>query len=73
MNIGTKFNIGDEVYFMRNNCVVENSILNIEINCFIDTIQILYGFSALKNGKSRDFMLYEHDCFANKQELIDSL
>ena len=74
MEITTKANIGDEIFFLADNKVKISTIrhIKIEVTDIItnfgteDHIVILYHTS----DKS---IIYEHNVFLTKQELLDSL
>lgn len=70
MTIETKYNIGDEVWFLDSADNVKSStILNMQIYVFYDgDLQQRYN---VLNNKIRDFRSYE--LFPTKQELLESL
>ncbi len=82
MEIKTKYNIGDEVYFIHGNKITHNKITRIDIsireernkNVIIPRIEytIDLGF---KTGKISDTLTsrIEFDIYSTKEELIKSI
>ena len=71
MEIKTKFNLEDEVYFMHSNSIVKDKICIIDCkvqNWKNTEISIEYIFAYMSRT-----VVKEDKCFATKQELLDSL
>lgn len=76
MEIKTKYNIGDEVYFIHNNKVNNSRIKSIEVTC-------ISNYDALYPTEPKVVITYhvminntrycEYDLFKTKEELINSL
>lgn len=67
MKIETKFNIGDEVWFMYENRPTSMRIGHIELHISCDKVKRQY---IDKYGR---FRVSEHKLFRTKQELLESL
>ena len=72
MNIVTKFDIGDSVFFIEDNKVktqyVESISIEISIDCWFNTLRLIKY--TLDDGKSPS---NEDKLFASKDELLKSL
>ena len=68
MQIATKFNVGDTVYFMHENKIAFKKVTNIQT--FSSEIypngKVTYAFASIGEKK-------ESEVFATKEELINSL
>jgi len=74
MTIETKFNIGDEVWFMHNNKPLKVNIRVVNFS-FETKASIKYLVSS-KNQKINDeysIFVWEKDLFPSKQDLLNSL
>lgn len=69
MKIETKFNVGDEVWFMCQNRSIQNTITSIRIYIGSDEYTIEYLF----NDRYGDLWKNEKYTFPTKEELIKSL
>ena len=70
MTIETKFNIGDEVWFMDFGIVKSDIVISIIIECFDSKPCIFYD---LKEHSKTFTASYEPLLYRTKQELLDSL
>ena len=69
MEIKTKFNIGDTVYYMKNNRVCKNKVSQIEIKVYVTHNQdTKYQVEVYPER-----WVLEYEAFATKQDLINSL
>lgn len=71
MKIETTFEIGQSVFYMHQNCVVENTINKISIEIEKDFGVIKYHFPLIYNDS--DFYVIQNRIFSTKEELIKSL
>ena len=74
MDISTKANIGDTVFFMSGNKVTTGQVKYIRIE--IREVPIPLGFKnqvTIVNHISNNYRILEQDVFLTKQELLDSL
>ena len=69
MIIKTKYNIGEEVWFMEENEPTSDVILSIEINLYKGKQFIEYLFA----NDSYPYGLNESELFSTKEELLKSL
>ena len=69
MTIETKYNIGDEVWFIEEGEPIKDEILSIEINIYKDSIFVEYLFA----NDSYPYGLNESYLFPTKEELLKSL
>ena len=75
MKIETKFDIGDEVYFIHDNKVDSSFIVKIKINIMED-IDIKFWMDKKQSGyilEEVPIIKSNNEIFKSKQELIDSL
>ena len=75
MTIETKYNIGDEVFYMKDNKVRTLKIT--QINMLVQLIPKTIGYGCEINqvvdyGDGRT-VLTEYECFSTKEELLKSL
>ena len=85
MQINTKYNIGDSLYFVENNKIVSREIcgVNVEIfkvnecvNEFRNKFTIVYKYLKYPKevmGENPILYVNEEDAFITKQELIEKL
>jgi hypothetical protein len=89
MEIKTKFNIGDKVWIMYENCVNECIIFAVDVRVFQEKIKIYYMCRTKEDINNRalekwlrdcktnitewDKIFAESNCFATKEELLASL
>lgn len=72
MIITTKHNIGDEVWLIRDNKAISDTINRIEFTAYHDNSKGLsYTLTCKVNGNWQYYK--EEDLFSTKQELIDNL
>lgn len=76
MNIETKYNLGDNVWFMRNNVAVSGEIISIRTHSngaklFDQAMITIHYYISLSNGESVD--LLESRLFPDKPSLLTSL
>lgn len=72
MTIETKYNIGDEVWFMQNNKICSDTITAIHTYRTETISHITYGFG--KSIRSQIIAIIdERDLFPTKEELLKSL
>ena len=67
MTIETKFNIGDEVWFMYENRPMSMRVMHIELYISCNKVKRQYI------DKYGSYRVSEHKLFRTKQELLDSL
>lgn len=72
MNIETKFNVKDKVWFMEDNKPVVETIWNIEISLGDNSPKVKYIFFHKKSNDNHRYFL-EEEIFATKEELLKSL
>lgn len=78
MEIKTKYNKKDEVYFMRNSELVKSQIVGIEIiyglhgSYITPFVKIEYHFKTGLFNRTT-FTIEERFCFSNKGNLLDSI
>lgn len=78
MEIKTKYNKKDEVYFMRNGEIRKEKIVGIEIihglhgACLTPFVKIEYHFKTGLFNRTT-FAVEERFCFSNKGNLLDSI
>lgn len=65
MTIETKYNIGDEVWFMYRDIPIKDKIIRITINIIKNDVCLLY--------ETARFVFSESDLFPTKEELLKSL
>ena len=68
MKIETKFNIGDAVYYMRDNKVDKSTVNKIDIVIGGKGVSVAYWV-----GLHGEYKRHEGYIFANKEELLKSL
>ena len=78
MDISTKFSIGEKVFVMHNNRIVETNIDSIYIKAFSQTTPCLNVIVKYKVKKfdydwSEEFEVNENEIFRNKEDLIQYL
>ena len=76
MDIKTKCNIGDTLYFLKNNAVAVRDIKEISIAITKDEIKIFYCYNTYPDtimGTNPPIIVNEKDCFYTKQDLLNSL
>lgn len=71
MKIETKFDVGQEVYFLELGKVVKHTVEELYYYHREDKDKTEYIFRSLDNGFKR--IRYETEIFATKEELINSL
>lgn len=71
MTIETKFNVTDKVFVMIGNKVSIREIIVLDIWINANDIKIVYKIRPLHDGENCVFD--ESQCFATKQELLNSL
>lgn len=69
MTVETKFNIGDEVWYLHNNKVCNRKVSAINIRITECMVSIIYYISAPKES----ITLEEKSIFSSKEELLKSL
>jgi len=72
MTIETKFNIGDEVFFLHDNKIVKDKILYVSILLTKAGITVKYNMFETRD-KTYEVNFIDSQIFATKQELLDSL
>lgn len=72
MDIKTKYNIFQEVYFMEDNKVCQGSVSNITASAYSGNVLSIEYTVSRKNGKSRSNM-EEKILYGTKKELLTSL
>ena len=75
MDITTKFNIGERIFVMHNNRIVETNIDSIYIIALPQTtprsnIIVKYKVKRFEYDWSEEFEVYENEVFRNKEDLI---
>lgn len=71
MKIYTKFNLGQQIYYMKDNKVTSHEVLEIKIGVEYNHY---FAKDVLINYKLNNGAIYEEeDIFATKQDLLDSL
>ena len=78
MDINTKFNIGEDIFVMHNNRIVNAEIKSIFIEVFPRTtpcsnIIVKYKVEKFEYDLCEEFEVNEDDIFTNKEDLIQSL
>lgn len=75
MELKTKFNREDEIWFLANNKAISSFIIGIKIEVWGDGPQIVYNCHPDKEDKKPHVYLKveEERAFASKQELLNSL
>lgn len=74
MTIETKYNIGDEVWFMCENKELQSYIDDIRVMCEKEnTIKISYWVKPLNVRGKGNWLYHEQNLFPTKQELLKSL
>ena len=74
MKIETKANIGDEVFFMHENKVTSDTVIDISINVIEQ--KNLYNYTTVTTivyNTKRLLKILEENAFLSKQELLESL
>lgn len=75
MEIKTKFNIGDKVFYIHNNQLCKGAVHDIHVLVFPDglkrNVSISYSIRNSFNIEIADF--FEKDLFGTKEELINNL
>lgn len=74
MDIVTKFNVNDKVYYMKNNKVTSSTVQEISIEVspnmyLVPTVRVKYAI----DGKDHSNKYKESQLFNSKHELLDSL
>jgi len=78
MDIKTKYNKKDEVYFMRNGEIRKKKVVGIQIiyglhgNCVTPFVKIEYHFETGLFNKTT-FKIEERFCFSSKGDLLDDI
>lgn len=78
MDIKTKYNRNDEVYFMRNDEIRKEKIVGIDIiyglhgSCITPFVKIQYHFKTGLFNRTT-FAIEERFCFSSKGNLLDSI
>lgn len=78
MDINTKFNIGENIFVMHNNRIVEADIKSIFIEVFPRTtpcsnIIVKYKVIKFNYDWAEEFEVNENEVFRNKEDLIQYL
>lgn len=73
MNLKTKFNVGDSVWFIYNNKVENKEIYSIDINVNSKNTVINYDISLFPEKPHATTKKPENTVYKTKQELLDSL
>ena len=73
MEIKTKFNIGDECYFLMCNKVNEAVVEQIQTSNSNLQSSIIYKIEENPAGTQYTKLFLEHELFKTKQDLLDSL
>lgn len=77
MKVETKFNIGDTIYFMNKNKVVEGTVLSISINITNNDAVFKYKVDMKRDEKYTNYhpakYIYEEDAYADKESLLNAL
>lgn len=78
MDISTKFNIGERVFVMHNNRIVETNIDSIYITALpqttpCSTIIVKYSVKKFDYDWAEEFEVNENEIFRNKEDLIQYL
>lgn len=69
MEIKTKFNIGDTIYYMKNNRVCKNKVSQIEVKVYVTYKRDI----KYKVELCPELWIPEYEAFGTKQDLINSL
>lgn len=72
MKIETKFNVGDEVWFIRHNKITKGEISIVHTSSDGSLTNTSYQIR-MSSSPADYFELYENEYFATKEELIKSL
>lgn len=74
MTIETKFNIGDTVWFLKNNKVTSMEVWCIEVSATKIYVKPTYVFFRAATSQNEGHLYFaEEDCFQTKEELLQSL
>ncbi len=78
MDIKTKFNIGEDIFVMHNNRIVEAEIKSIFIEVFPRTTPcsnsiVKYKVKKFEYDWCEEFEVNEDDIFTNKEDLVQYL
>lgn len=74
MTIKTKYNIGDEVWFMCGNKALQSYIEDIRVKCEKEnTIRVFYWVKPLNFREKANWLYHEQYLFPTKEELLKSL
>ena len=78
MDITTKFNIGERIFVMHNNRIVETNIDSIYITALPQTtpcssIIVKYKVKKFNYDWSEEFEVNENEVFRNKEDLVQYL
>lgn len=75
MEIITKYNIGDKVYFMEDNKVVCDNItiIIITITSPLSVDKVKYYFTERNNPIDYERMRFQNQLFTNKEDLLKTL
>ncbi len=73
MNINTKYDVGQEVWFIDKNEIISEKILKINFNKSKDEEIITYHFLEAENTSDWDRKRLENQIFNSKEDLILSL
>lgn len=72
MKIETKYNPGDEIYYMKDNQIVNQAIYGISIKVIYSGSNIGYK-TITEYDMNSNGVLYEHQIFKTKEALLKSL
>lgn len=74
MEIKTKYNPGQEVWFITNNRIVKGDVLSVNVNANSKETDINYSVSYFKTASNLvAISIKEQDLFVSRQSIIDKL
>ena len=71
MEFNTKYNVGDEVYVIKHSKIDRKTINSVTVKQGCSSANITYTFA--EGGCGSSGSVWQHEIFATKQELLDSL
>lgn len=72
MTINTKFNVGDELFFLQDSSIQKSPVTKITIECNNDSPLVIYFFKG-NQTLSIDIYKYENEVALTIHELINQL
>ena len=74
MDIKTKYNIGDKVFYIHNNQLCKGAVHDIHVLVFPDGLKRNISISySIRNFSILKSLIFEKDLFGTKEELINNL